>query len=92
MLWLSRNLHTCLKSYHSFHNQLVTQNYVFHADFLMLIKIKAEHVAFLQMEILQIIRNLGFTSFIVRISAPDFQFNYKLLAPIVNDGRTCRGI
>ena len=37
------------------------------------------------MEILQIIRNLGFTSFIVRISAPDFQFNYKLLAPIVND-------
>lgn len=57
---------------HCLHQSLISQPDFLHTNFLFLIKIKAEHISFFQMEIIQIRRKLLFAPLIVCISMPDF--------------------
>lgn len=56
----------------------------FYAGFLLFVKIKAKHIPFRKMKILQIIREQLFAPFIVCIAPLDFEFNYILLAFIID--------
>lgn len=72
-------LHNCL------HNGFIADFDLMHADFLILIKIKAKHIAFVLVIIVQIIGKLLLAPFVVLLAVLDFQLNNKLLAAIIND-------
>ena len=59
-------------SYHCFYQHLISQYNLFYTNLLFLIKIKAEHIALFQMEMIQISGQLLFSPLIICISMPYF--------------------
>jgi len=58
--------------YHCLHEQPVFQLYLVEADCFILIETEAQHIAFVQMIIVQIVAELFFTALIIGISTHHF--------------------
>lgn len=69
----------------SFIQRFCPKMYQLHARFFLLIEIKAEHIANIKIEIIQILADLLLTACVIPVAAPYLQFYNILLPQIVND-------
>lgn len=65
------------------HQHSALKTNFFYTDFLLFIEIKTKHIPFLQTIVVEILCQLLFSSLIVSIPAPDFQFYHKLFPTII---------
>lgn len=61
------------------------RSYLFYSDFLLLIKIKTQHISFFKMICFQAFQQLLFSAFVIHISSPDFHLADKLFSIIINN-------
>ena len=65
----NRRAGKCL--HHRLHHSLIPDRDCFYTDFFLLVKVKAEHIAFILVIIIQIIHKLLFAALVVFIAVPD---------------------
>ncbi len=58
---------------------------MFYACLFLFVEVKTQQISFILIIVVQILRKLFLTPFVVLISMPDFEFDNKLLAKIVHD-------
>lgn len=72
-------------SHGSFVQDLSVDLHPLYARILLLIKVKTQHIAHIQMPVIQILDNLFFSGFMTAIAAPDPEPDNILLPQIIND-------
>ena len=60
----------CFSSNYRFYQDFVAKHNLLYTNLLLLIEVETEHIALLQMVVIQVLQQLSFAPFIVRIAPP----------------------